>query len=44
VLLAALALGSMFAGGASADRRSFERFLADLQAAADRNDRGAIAG
>jgi hypothetical protein len=35
VLLAALALGSMLAGGAPADDRSAEGFLAALQAASD---------
>ena len=43
MLLAALALGSMLAGGAPADDRSAEGFLAALQAASDRNDRAAIA-
>jgi hypothetical protein len=43
VWLAALALGSILAGGAPADDRSAERFLAALQAASDRNDRAAIA-
>src|SRR3954464_6511468 len=41
MLLAALALGSTLAAGA--DAGSAERFLAALKAAADRDDRAAIA-
>jgi len=43
VLLAVLALGWTLAGG-PADARSLDRFLADLQAAADHHDRRAVAG
>ena len=43
MLLAALALGWILAGGAAGER-PIDRFLADLQAAAARNDRAAVAG